>query len=194
MKKAFTLAEVLITLVIIGVIAAMTIPSLLNNTNKEETKTAVKKAYSALSQAITQHYALTGQTYFDLLKECDYESDCMYQNFFSKRMNIVSSTNDSQAYSYGDVIFYTSDGMAYSIDWDYISVDINGDKKPNEYTDSWQTLKDGYGFRINGVYDDNGHRVAEKVDGYPPVMAIISGRDCSQTPHDCDMCESCLDE
>ena len=32
----FTLAEVLITLVIIGVIAAATIPTLINNTNKQE--------------------------------------------------------------------------------------------------------------------------------------------------------------
>ena len=36
MKKAFTLAEVLITLVIIGIIAAITIPALMNNTNDEE--------------------------------------------------------------------------------------------------------------------------------------------------------------
>ena len=31
MKKAFTLAEVLITLGIIGIVAAMTIPNLMNN-------------------------------------------------------------------------------------------------------------------------------------------------------------------
>lgn len=49
--KAFTLAEVLITLGIIGVVAAMTIPSLLNKTNDSESKTAVKKTYSVLYQA-----------------------------------------------------------------------------------------------------------------------------------------------
>ena len=52
-KSGFTLAEVLITLVIIGVIAAMTIPTLLSNTNKQETKTALKKAMSIINQAIT---------------------------------------------------------------------------------------------------------------------------------------------
>lgn len=51
--KAFTLAEVLITLGIIGVVAAMTIPTLLNNTNDKETVTRVKKIYSVLSQAYT---------------------------------------------------------------------------------------------------------------------------------------------
>ena len=50
-KNGFTLAEVLITLVIIGVIAAMTIPTLMNNTNKQEHVTRLKKSYSVLSQA-----------------------------------------------------------------------------------------------------------------------------------------------
>ena len=50
-KNGFTLAEVLITLVIIGVIAAMTIPTLMNNTNKQEYVSKLKKAYSTLAQA-----------------------------------------------------------------------------------------------------------------------------------------------
>ncbi|MDD3237319.1 MAG: prepilin-type N-terminal cleavage/methylation domain-containing protein [Candidatus Gastranaerophilales bacterium] len=61
-KKAFTLAEVLITLVIIGVIAAITIPSLLNKTNQQEYRVGAKKAYSVLSQAAQHYYADTGQT------------------------------------------------------------------------------------------------------------------------------------
>lgn len=48
----FTLAEVLITLVIIGVVAAMTVPSLMSNTNHEETLAKTKKAYSSLSQCV----------------------------------------------------------------------------------------------------------------------------------------------
>ena len=49
--RGFTLAEVLITLVIIGVIAAMTIPTLMNNTNNQEYVSRLKKAYSTLAQA-----------------------------------------------------------------------------------------------------------------------------------------------
>ena len=47
--RGFTLAEVLITLVIIGVIASMTIPTLMNKTNKQEYVSRLKKAYSTLS-------------------------------------------------------------------------------------------------------------------------------------------------
>lgn len=50
-KKAFTLAEVLITLGIIGVVAALTIPILVQNADERATITALKKAYSTLSQA-----------------------------------------------------------------------------------------------------------------------------------------------
>ena len=50
--KGFTLAEVLITLVIIGVIAAMTIPTLMNNTNKQEYVSRLIKTYSTLNQGL----------------------------------------------------------------------------------------------------------------------------------------------
>lgn len=52
-NKAFTLAEVLITLGIIGVVAALTIPALLNRTNDLEYKVGLKKAYSDIVQATT---------------------------------------------------------------------------------------------------------------------------------------------
>ena len=49
---AFTLAEVLITLGIIGIVAAMTLPALINNYNTKLTETRLKKFYSIFNQAI----------------------------------------------------------------------------------------------------------------------------------------------
>jgi len=57
----FTLAEVLITLVIIGVIAAITVPTLINKTNNQEYVSKLKKAYSTLSQATNQIISEEGQ-------------------------------------------------------------------------------------------------------------------------------------
>ena len=54
----FTLAEVLITLGIIGVVAAMTMPTLINSTQGAQYKTAYKKALSVLSQAVVMNIAL----------------------------------------------------------------------------------------------------------------------------------------
>ena len=63
MKKrfGFTLAEVLITLGIIGVVAAMTIPTLIQNTNSVKFESQFKKSISTLSQA-----ALMSQAQYDV--------------------------------------------------------------------------------------------------------------------------------
>lgn len=50
MKKGFTLAEVLITLGIIGIVAAMTLPVLVENYKKRQYVTHLKTAYSLLYQ------------------------------------------------------------------------------------------------------------------------------------------------
>ena len=60
-RSGFTLAEVLITLGIIGVVAAMTIPTLIQNTNSVRFATQFKKSISTLSQA-----ALMAQAQYDI--------------------------------------------------------------------------------------------------------------------------------
>lgn len=66
MKKSFekgygfTLAEVLITLGIIGVVAALTLPNLLVNYRKTVTVNKVKKFYSMMSQATNASMAENG--------------------------------------------------------------------------------------------------------------------------------------
>ena len=59
---AFTLAEVLITLGIIGVVAALTIPTLMANHRKKVVETKLEKIYSVMNQAIN----LTNAEYGDV--------------------------------------------------------------------------------------------------------------------------------
>lgn len=49
--SAFTLAEVLITLGIIGIVAAMTIPTLITNHQKRQTVVKLQRAISVMNQA-----------------------------------------------------------------------------------------------------------------------------------------------
>lgn len=51
-KKAFTLAEILITLGVIGVVAAITIPGLVNSYKKKVVETKLKHSYSIINQAV----------------------------------------------------------------------------------------------------------------------------------------------
>ena len=150
-RSGFTLAEVLITLVIIGVIAAMTIPTLMNNTNSQEYRTALKKAISMLNQAITMQYALDGtqvNDYFDAGAPED-----LTNGLFVKRLNVINTSPDGTT-------FYTADGMKFTIvtsteathncDAEGLSscfgvdIDVNGDKKPNAPTAHATQPKDQY--------------------------------------------------
>lgn len=49
---SFTMAEVLITLGIIGIVAAMTLPALIQKYQKQETSARLKKFYTTMNQAI----------------------------------------------------------------------------------------------------------------------------------------------
>ena len=51
-KKGFTLAEVLVTLGVIGVVSAITLPTLIKNYNKYVTAQRLKKAYSEIQNAV----------------------------------------------------------------------------------------------------------------------------------------------
>ena len=117
-KKAFTLAEALIVLVIIGVIAALTIPAILVNTEQHEYKTALKKAVAMLNQAIELNIALEGYGPIEIQSGSSdatmgSNSDSLY-NFFRKRMNVVTTSNSfNGGGTTANWAFYTADGMRY---------------------------------------------------------------------------------
>ena len=52
MKKGFTLAVVLITLGIIGIVAALTLPALISNYRKNLVVERLKKFYTVMNQAV----------------------------------------------------------------------------------------------------------------------------------------------
>ena len=144
-KFGFTLAEVLITLGIIGVVAAMTIPTLMNQTGGAEMKTGFKKIVSTLNQAITMNVALDGSDFSSLGSGISATSA---YNMFTSRMNVIS-TSVASAVPFNNSSNYTlffNDGMAISFPTVAdkcaaqvvsgasncrIIVDVNGNKKPN---------------------------------------------------------------
>ncbi|RAI14912.1 MAG: hypothetical protein DKM22_05330, partial [Candidatus Melainabacteria bacterium] len=57
-KKGFTLVEVLLTLGIIGVVAAITIPNLVQNSQNRELVSGLKKTYNTLTNGFKQSEVL----------------------------------------------------------------------------------------------------------------------------------------
>lgn len=150
---AFTLAEVLIVVGIIGIIAETTIPTLINNVQEEDYKVAYKKAYSTAYQAWLNAYNK------DELTLCDNFSDwsggtCNADNFeaFKSEMKVSKDCGTNTAYcwnmsgeqSWGGM-YPTTNALAFidasGIAWSKchstpaveVLIDTNGDKKPNQY-------------------------------------------------------------
>jgi len=169
-KKAFTLAEVLITLAIIGVVAALTMPSLIAKYQEKQMLTAFKRTYSILENAYRlalynngdiSEWAFTNDAaynakmlydnmkpYLNITKTCEYSSGC-----FSDE---VYSFNDTRSWNLNNTVRYwcvLNDGTSVGfLDKQGIYVDLNGLKKPNKVgVDIFQfSMDNGY----LTMYDD----------------------------------------
>ena len=105
--NGFTLAEVLITLGIIGVVAAMTMPTLINQTNGAQYKAAYKKALSAISQGITLNVALEDKGFAEAtVASTKAAPPDSVAGFLKGRMNIVNIDN-KESYTNANVTFPT---------------------------------------------------------------------------------------
>ena len=90
-SRAFTLAEVLITLGIIGIVASMTIPTLINTANDLKFKSAWKKSYSEISQVVTLIKSERGD--LDYGGTYPTAPQGFYNDFISNISVVQSSTN-----------------------------------------------------------------------------------------------------
>ena len=109
MKKAFTLAEVLITLMIIGIVAALTIPSVISNYQQQAFKTGLKKAVSVLNEAIQTSIAVDGETPYE-----NYGNHNNYLfDYLQKHMTIIRSDGYGEMAYSGNKYFYTADGIRF---------------------------------------------------------------------------------
>lgn len=143
-RPAFTLAEVLITLGIIGVVAAMTMPSLVANYEKKRTATAVKKAYSELSQALKLAEVDYGDMeYWDYPDGADIEENKAFVNRYItpyyKGVTMLQDgmISDWTGISDTGINFISSNGTIFSgkpnsTNAFYVLIDVNGFKKPNK--------------------------------------------------------------
>ena len=133
---AFTLAEVLITLGIIGVVAAMTMPSLMQNYKRQQATARIKKFVSVINQALISAENDLGPREDWVIGEMD-NSDSAY-NFLNTYIKpYIKSADIEKRTLFGrnmaTLRFVDGSQMSVKVGACYdIWYDINGEKGPNE--------------------------------------------------------------
>ena len=115
MKKGFTLSEVLITLSVIGVVAAMTLPGLFQKYQDKSDYTHLKKIYSQLLQAtmsIEQEYGSISE--WNLSTESQDDST-MIMNRYKKYSKEIKTCEDDQSACLPNVTYKTTIGTDYTV-------------------------------------------------------------------------------
>jgi len=79
-RDGFTLAEVLITLTIIGVISALTLPAIQSNTAASRNRATLKNTMAILSQAAQNNMATEGWNYSHIVDDCNSLNEAKNQN------------------------------------------------------------------------------------------------------------------
>ncbi len=90
-RSGFTMAEVLITLGIIGIVAAMTLPSLIQRNNNKVVETRLKKFYSAMNQAILMSENVNGD-------KKDWFSDVTNTTQKDEEGNFIKGSNPAEVW------------------------------------------------------------------------------------------------
>ena len=152
-KVAFTLAEVLITLGIIGVVAAMTMPTLMANHRKKVVETKLEKVYSVMNQAINMTNAEYGDP-ANWVIDCGSsgQATCSVQDVedwfkstIGKHLNILKiEPNSNQR---GILVYFNSGGVLYIENCIY---DMKFYLNQNAIKKS-QDGKDAFQFRFNPI-------------------------------------------
>lgn len=114
---AFTLAEVLITLGIIGVVAAMTIPSLIQNYQEKVLANQFKKSYSMFSQVLNQVWVDNDMSvpicyYNQYLTSYDFSACNEVSAAVLKKLNVVK-TCEKKSYENGCIPKYSGLNQSY---------------------------------------------------------------------------------
>lgn len=190
-KNGFTLAEVLITLAIIGVVATLTLPSLMTNTAEQQSLTAFKKIMNTLNEAGQMNAAMEGFDYstteVGTIDDSVAGEDDTLCALFNERVQVSKEASGGYGNSgecQGEPTLVLRDGTALCLsqtgapngdkDFWLIYVDTNGPKGPNMLstcgeegcvTKSERLIRDQYAVTLSRGIAVPGHWTEFEVEG-----------------------------
>lgn len=111
-RAAFTLAEVLITIGIIGVVASITIPTLIQNSQKVSVVNKVQKFYSNMSQAIKLSELENGESWtWDYGSGTSDDTLIWFETYIAPYMSYTKTTKPDALH----VVVYLNDGTKFKL-------------------------------------------------------------------------------
>ncbi|MBQ9688690.1 type II secretion system protein [bacterium] len=183
-KSAFTLAETLIAMVVIGVVAAITIPSLISKKDRREWISALDKSFTVLANGLKNAEAVDGKVKnwgeenfyeyfmkgFKVLETCEDNTCVPDESYLNGESVTLPENSKSYILTDGQIMTLTIndptclnsmgtlEGVCGSI-----YIDVNGTKRPN----TWG--KDYFGFYVtqNGIIPFGAQQIDVSIqDGY----------------------------
>lgn len=160
-KFGFTLAEILITLGIIGVVAAMTIPNLIANNKAHRLKSQFLESYSIVQQVFKQMEADDVS-----LDPKDYPTGQFYKTF----MKYVQAPTDCNRKRMSVCYYFVADGKNDEHSKPYKTLDGNANVAGNWFDDGQIVLQNGSLILFENYTDIDQLWVSVDLNGYnnPP--------------------------
>ncbi len=157
-KNGFTLAEVLITIALIGLVATLVLPALFTNMSKHSYVAALKKNYNTITNALAIYMA---ESSADTLRETDIHSEAGLKSFVNNYFKV--HTDCEGFYNKDDKVCFAKD---------YNKIDHTSFTVANNYCMETITLEDGSALCFDvgeatskeADYDVNGDGVIDEND------------------------------
>ena len=133
--RAFTLVDILITFVILGLLIVLTIPALMQDIRREEFKSRLKESISIITNAIRNQVILSGYNMESINDFADLDKS------MTKYITIVDIIDGNmpegclrgyKVYS-GSVFYYMTTPPCTNDSPCKVMIDINNDSDPNKY-------------------------------------------------------------
>lgn len=155
-RKAFTLAEVLITLGIIGIVAAMTMPALIGKYKSSVVTTQLKKLYSVTTQAMQRAVPDGDYNNIPITDGGSNGAKNFFNDYLKQHFNTLKICMPNEAGCWAQT--YNNDGTKYGTLYGFAGGDCVGFITQDGYNfsvDTWnaadyETVKEKFGVNVTG--------------------------------------------